>query len=778
MSAHRLATTAATAACLLIVMNLLGGCAAPNSALRTAPVASGDPTPASSETYADGDGDAEPVDPLEQRPAIIPPPRPDTEEALSPDSITQASNSWVDRGPSPTRAAQVSVPPDNEVSGAVQAIAAHPTNANILYVGAVNGGIWRTSNATAAKPTWTPLTDQLPSQSIGALALDPLDPTSNTLLAGTGRWSNFAQRGDDEIGLYRTTNGGANWSVLGSPTLVGQKVIAVAARGPVLYAATTTGGLYRSTNSGATFALASGTGNLPAGGMFALVGSAATPTRLYAAVSGVAPTVFRSDDSGVTWTNVTAGIGGLGGSTGAVRLAIGAGGTVYVAVINSGALAAVARSTDLGVTWTAMDVPAIHPGGQGTVNTAIAADPVNANLVYISGDRITASPFTGNVVRGDASLPLGSQFAIIHGSGGGNTSPHADSRAMAFDANGNLLESDDGGIYRRTSPTLSTGTWGSVIGNLAVSETHDLDYDRVANVILIGTQDNGMHQQATASNLVWNWINGGDGGDASIDDRTLAGAGSYRYLSSQNLGGFRRTQYNAANTQVANASLFSIADPQFVTPLEVNIADSTRMLIGGLNNLYESSNITTASPTATSLGPPGANRNAMAFGSLVDANSAYVGKNAAVYKRVGAAFVATAGLPAGAAAITDVAMDPNNPLRVYAVDDNQVFRSLDGGATWLDVTGNLPSISSNDYRTIEYMSDPAGDKIALGTRSGVFVANVLSTTWSLLGTGLPDVLVFDLRYIPSQHLLIAGTLGRGVWSFATGDLIFANGFDS
>ncbi|MGB4858167.1 MAG: hypothetical protein WBP11_02460, partial [Dokdonella sp.] len=673
---------------------------------------------------------------------------------------------------------QVSVPPDNEVSGAVQAIAAHPTNANILYVGAVNGGIWRTYDATAAKPTWAPLTDQLPSQSIGALAFDPLDAAGNTLLAGTGRWSNFARRGDDEIGLYRTTNAGNSWTVLGAPTLVGQKVIAVAARGPLLFAATTSGGLFRSVNTGTSFTLASGTGGLPAGGLFDLVGGTTTPTRFYAAVSGVVPSVYRSDDSGATWTNITAGIGGLSSTTSALRLAIGAGGVVYAAVVNSSVLAAVARSIDQGLTWTAMDVPAVHPGGQGTVNTAIAADPVNANLVYISGDRITSSPYTGNVVRGNASQPLGSQFAIIHGAGGGNTSPHADSRALAFDANGNLLESDDGGIYRRSSPTLSSGTWGSVIGNLSVSETHDLAHDRVANVILIGTQDNGMHQQATASNPVWNWINGGDGGDAAIDDVTLTGAGSYRYLSSQNLGGFRRAQYNAANSQVGSISLFSISGPQFVTPLEVNIADSTRMLIGGSSLVYESSNITTASPTATSLGGPGTNRNAMAFGSLVDPDAAYVGKDAAVFKRQANVFVATTALPAGANTITDVAMDPNNPLRVYAVDDDQIFRSLDGGATWSDVTGNIASISSFDFRTIEYISDPAGDQIALGTRSGVFVADALSTTWSLLGTGLPDVLVFDLRYIADQKLLIAGTLGRGVWSFAIGDLIFANGFDS
>lgn len=718
--------------------------------------------------YAEGeaDGDMEPVDPAEQRPQLQPPPRP----------VNRGGAAWTPLGPAPTQSAQVSVPPNNEVSGAIQAIAAHPTNADILYIGAVNGGIWKTTNATAAQPTWTPQTDALASQSIGAIAFDPTDVTRQTLIAGIGRFSNFAQRGDDEIGVYRTTNGGTTWTLHTGAPLLGQKIIAVAARGARLFAASTTGGLFRSDNSGGTFALASGTGNLPTGGIFDLVGNASNANQLYIAVRGAAPKVLRSDDGGLNWIDVTTGIPSLSGSTSALRLSVGASGTVYAAVVNSSVLAAVVRSTSLGGSWTAMDVPSIHPGAQGTVNTSIVADPSNANLVYLGGDRITASPFTGNIVRGNASLTAGTQFAIIHGSGGGNTSPHADSRAMAFDANGNLLESDDGGIYRRATPS-TTGTWGSVIGNLAVTEVHDLAHDRVANILMIGTQDNGTHMQQTAANLRWTMINGGDGGDAAIDDDTLGIAGSYRYISSQNSGGFRRAQYNAANTFVTNVSLPAIADPQFVTPVELSQINSTRMLVGGVNTIYESTNITTGAPSFTSLGTPGANRNAMAYGAADDANAAYVGKNAAVFRRSGAAFVATSALPAGAATITDVAMDPDDSQRVYAVDDNQVFRSVNGGTNWTDVTGNLGTISSFDFRTIEFVPSAAGDTVAVGTRSGVYFAPANSSTWDLLGTGLPDVLVFDLRYVATQGRLVAGTLGRGVWSLPfDNDRIFANGF--
>lgn len=721
-------------------------------------------------------GDAEPVDPAEYRVPVLPLERPDRARAVQAHPAP-----WVERGPAPTRSAQVNVPPNHEVCGAIQALAPHPTNANTLYVGAVNGGIWRTTNALAATPTWVPLTDAMPSQSIGALAFDPTDPTHQTLLAGLGRWSNFAQRGDDELGVYRSTDGGTTWTSLGAGTLLDQKIVAVWPRGATLLAAARNGGLWRSSNTGASWSLVSGTGGLPIGGIGDLAVHRNAPLRLYVSVLGAPRQVLRSDDGGASWTDISSGIPALTAATGGnVRLAVGPGGAVFVAVINGGAIAGVARSASQGATWTAMDVPPVHPGGQGIVNTSIAADPGNPNLVYIGGDRITAAPFTANIRRGDASLAAGSQFTTIMDANGGNTTPHADSRNMAFDANGNLLQGDDGCVYRRANPTLSSGTWTSVAGNLNVMEVHDLDHDRVSDILVIGTQDNGTHMQQTSSNPVWTWINGGDGGDVAIED---AGSSGLRFISSQNLGGFSRRSYSAANAQTASVGISTavVTDPQFVTPVEVNLADPTRLLVGGSTRLYESTNANAASPTLAVLGTPGANRNAMAYGAIGNPTAAYIGSGAQVFQRSGASFVATAALPAGAATITDVALDPNDPARVWAVDDNQVFHSANGGASWTDLTGNLPSISARDFRTIEFIraagTNPA--RVALGTRSGVYAATSGSSTWELFGTRLPDVLVFDLRYVHTQQTLYAGTLGRGVWSLdVRSDTLFRNGFES
>jgi hypothetical protein len=184
---------------------------------------------------------------------------------------------WTAQGPGPSLGGGTEkVTPNNEVVGAIHAVAAHPTDGNILYVGGVNSGVWRTGNATAASPTWTPLTDNFPSLSIGALEFDPTDPTRRTLVAGIGRFSSFGRSGGPLTGLLRSTDGGDNWAQINHSLLVNQNISGVAARGATLLASanaqSSSGGLFRSVDGGINWVLVSGSGGLPAGGVFDLVG--------------------------------------------------------------------------------------------------------------------------------------------------------------------------------------------------------------------------------------------------------------------------------------------------------------------------------------------------------------------------------------------------------------------------------------------------------------------------------------------------------------------------
>ena len=410
---------------------------------------------------------------------------------------------WVSIGPAAATGGQVEGITNLPVAGAIEALAAHPTNPNILYIGGVNGGIFKTVNATAASPTWTPQTDAQASLSIGALEFDPTDGTFNTLVAGVGRTSSFLGTGGAHTGILRTTNGGATWTPI-AITGVNVEVSGIAARGATIVVAAEDSdvgfgdtGVYRSTNGGATWTKISGAGGtgLPIARAFDMASDPTSTTRLFVIVrnTGVAGAsgIYRSDDTGATWTKISnaAQDALLNGSSADANLAVGKAGpttpNVFSAICAAatGALSGVHRTGNAAAVtpvWTALDLPAptIHPGGQCGTHLSLVADPTNSNLVYIGGDRqgspfpngVGAFNFSGRLFRINAALAGGSQAqslthctAPLAGCGGvtsttSNSSPHADSREMVFDANGNLIEVDDGGIYRRTNPT-SIGDW-------------------------------------------------------------------------------------------------------------------------------------------------------------------------------------------------------------------------------------------------------------------------------------------------------------------------------
>jgi hypothetical protein len=85
----------------------------------------------------------------------------------------------------------------------------------------------------------------------------------------------------------------------------------------------------------------------------------------------------------------------------------------------------------------------------------------------------------------------------------------------------------------------------------------------------------------------------------------------------------------------------------------------------------------------------------------------------------------------------------------------------------MDLTNNLTQMTSA-IRSVEVFStDPQGQNSVLlvGTMTGVFqMPNPGATsTWSLLGTGLPHTLAYDIHYDYTDQVLVAGTLGRGAW---------------
>ena len=565
---------------------------------------------------------------------------------------------------------------------------------------------------------WQPLTDDQDSLTTGDLVLDPTDATHNTLLVGIGRASSSAFRGGPNTGVLRITNAsrptalggvtvdeltlgdGRNISgVAAGMTDGGDNVVLIAANSyGVNSASPSLAGVYQILKPGQPdeqVTLLSGMGNLPAGPAYDVIVDPADHTRFYVAIggdaiAGTAGGLFRTDDGGVSWTNVgannvsnpafspsTTPNGSITARTGLMEMAIhnsGGGNVLYVAVVNSppgtsqNVLTAVFWTSDQGANWSAMDLPqtneggtaeGIHVGGQGNKHLSITADPTNPNLVYIGGDRqpqnggsfpntIGANSFTGRLFRGNRGVAANGAVVspqwthLTHSNTASMSALHADSRNLAFAADGSLIEVDDGGIYRRTNPANNTGDWFSLSGTLQISEVYSVAYDSNSHTIFAGSQDNGTSRQDGAGpNTVWRQFRGGDGGDVDVDVHTLRGSmRSIRYASAQNLSRFQRYVVNNNNGPVSDARLFPDdgagndilpfgLNPSFLTPVEVNQArptdaqisggQSTRVVVGG-NVIIEANDAGTAvgsqawTQVVTDPGFGGVNRAAMSYG--------------------------------------------------------------------------------------------------------------------------------------------------------------------
>jgi sugar lactone lactonase YvrE len=125
--------------------------------------------------------------------------------------------------------------------------------------------------------------------------------------------------------------------------------------------------------------------------------------------------------------------------------------------------------------------------------------------------------------------------------------------------------------------------------------------------------------------------------------------------------------------------------------------------------------------------------------------------------------------------VSGLTVDPRNAAHAYAIFNGysrrwipgggvgHVFETWNGGASWTDISGNLPDIAS-DALVLSH------GQLALATDAGVFTALEFGgshTRWARLGNGLPNVVVDDLTSGPDGYVY-AATHGRGIWRFRLG----------
>jgi photosystem II stability/assembly factor-like uncharacterized protein len=309
--------------------------------------------------------------------------------------------------------------------GRAVAVGGVPGDGTTFYFGSVDGGVWKTTNAGT---TWKPIFDKQPVASIGALAVSPSNP--KVIYVGTGE-SDIRSDLASGDGVYKSTDAGATWTNIGlkdtrqiskiviDPT--NPDIVYVGALGHA-YGPNDERGVYKSTDGGATWKRVLNQG--PELGVADLAIAAGKPTVLfatlwnahrppwstYAPVLGKGSGLYRSQDAGETWQQVT-GHGLPDSAWGRAGVAVSSEGHRVYALIEA-KQSGLYVSDDGGTNWTLANAdPRLT--SRAWYFSRITVDPSNADVIYVPNVALMGSEDGGKTVHVVRGAPGGDDYHEI-----------------------------------------------------------------------------------------------------------------------------------------------------------------------------------------------------------------------------------------------------------------------------------------------------------------------------------------------------------------------------
>ncbi|HNQ59193.1 MAG TPA: T9SS type A sorting domain-containing protein [Bacteroidales bacterium] len=633
--------------------------------------------------------------------------------------------------------------------GRINAIAFHPTNPDIFYIGAPSGGLWHTYDGGN---TWGSNTDNLPTLGVSAIIVDYSNP--NLIYIGSGdRDANDAVG----MGVLRSNDSGLTWELWNNG--MGEKIVGRLIQHPTnpsIILAATSGGIFKTIDGGANWAIKK-TGN------FKDIVFKPNNADIIYACSGA--NFFRSTDGGENFTQITNGL--TGGQRAVVAVTPANPEYVYLLVSdNSSGFKGLYRSTDGGTSFVTMsNSPNIldwscdgsGSGGQAWYDLEIAADPMNPNLIYAGGINIWKSYNGGETWQ-----------ITAHWYGGCNVQAvHADHHVFEFSPiHHHLYVGNDGGIYS----TANQGqTWTEYTSGLVISQIYKIGQD-VADTshLIIGMQDNGT---STLINNVWADTRGGDGMECIIDYQEPA----YSYASLY-YGDIARFYNNNGGYTIAAKGKFGITeDGDWITPYTLHVTDPNRMFIG-YKNIWRGQYIrTTPQWVKISDNLAGNNNTNIRIVEQSQANpdilyfarwdnKLFRTDNANAGQPVWVNL--TSLLPLSGQTPSALRPHPTKPDIIYMALGGKIYKSQNRGQSWTDISGSLPNV---EYSSIAFYIR-AHEGLYVASDIGVFYKDSTLTDWIQFSNGLPvdaSIREIEIAYNNQNNeydRIRAGTYGRGVWS--------------
>jgi len=677
------------------------------------------------------------------------------------------------------------------MSGRISTLDAVHSNPNVLWVGAGGGGVWKSENGGT---TFKPVFDKH-SQSIGNIAIDQQHP--DTVWVGTGEpWiRNSVSIGD---GIYKTVDGGENWTHLGLEATEriakiiihpqDPNIVYVAAMGP-LWADGEDRGIYKTSNGGETWEKVlyidnnTGASDLamnPENPDIIYAGMYAFRRTAYDFVSGGEGSgLYKSTDGGATWIELKQDL--PQGMKGRIALSVTpANADIVYALIESDSTA-LFRSSNKGDNWTEMN-------RSRTVSerpfyfSLLVADPTDSSRIYKPGLNLNVSSDGGKAFATPYTVnPLGGI--------------HVDHHALWVGSQDNnlLYLGTDGGLYT----SRDAGSTWSFNRSLPISQFYhvSVDNERPYNVYG-GLQDNGSWMgpsRGTGGIRIADWKNvgGGDGfyvwpdpEDSNIVFWQSQGGNVQRF--------YLKTREAKSIKPTKTASEDNL---RFNWNAPVHFGAKSKNLYIGAQYLYRSrdrgdtwmrispdltTNDTTKQQQASSGGLSKENTSAENHTTII--------------------------------AIKESPL--NDQIIWVGTDDGNLQVTRNGGKNWENVITNVPNLPANtwvsyveashsiegrafatfdghragDMNSYVYMTDDYGktwksisdenisgyahviredpqssNLLFLGTEFGLFISIDTGKHWVRFEGNMPPVAVYDMVIHPIDNDLVMATHGRGIF---------------
>lgn len=666
-------------------------------------------------------------------------------------------------------------------AGRVRAIAVHPANANIVYIGAASGGIWKTTDGGS---TWASLSDDLACLSFGAIAIDPVDPAN--VYAGSGEANlsldNYTYEG---AGLFRSTNAGGTWELINSDFGLRTSFAALHVNPhnrAIVFAAlvdnrrtpgSDNAGLWRSTDAGTTWTSVLGNRDVFDVTVHPNPDSSSI---VYASVGGVFDGGFYISRDGGSSNSWTLSVNGLPPTPQINRMQISFArstlSTLYAVVYSVPPLDTTRafKSTNGGESWIHISagvplggyrdfLPVGYWEDQGWYDLCIAVNPANENEVYVGNIELHRTMDGSNF----------SPVRVFPGISSWHSPAHVDYHTVAFaPSGGNVMYLGcDGGVYR--SDQGGGTSWTDINSGISTTQFYRLaSHPSNPSFIMGGAQDNGVFRTTDGGSGAWELVNGGDGMECFVDYSypTIV------YASTQNGNLLRSTDGGTwGSFSGITSGLFGRATwvaPFFMHPTQSNTLYTARQrpfMSTDRGNTWIPLRDQDIHWPITAMAQSTANPSNMIFATSMW-ESPY-GPSIYSTSDGGTTWLPQPQLPPRW--ISRLVFHPTEGNTAFAVvsgfslstpnEPGHIFRSTNLGATWADVTSNLPDVPCNDL-----FVDPQNvNNYYVANDLGVYFSSNSGSSWQREGIGMPFVPAMDFSYFGATRMLRVGTHGRGAY---------------